>query len=263
MRELRTCPVEGHTVLLNDLIQSHAAPWGAPSPHTAGDDTEPTHAGWRPHDPPWIGIEGSTAVTRLPAVARDGLGAHERLFGSLSDGLRLAQARIADLRQDTRLQGFALAGTWANGSIAALDLVALPFEARSSAPAKWRDGEIGGPRCLYVGESAVALLAWAPRTPLECWILPRQGRASFEGYNVRSVAALAERTLISLSAALPGVAIDVVLVDGEPWRLELRPRVSSDGLFQVATGIPAHGTFPERALHYLNDFSAVDFPSRP
>ena len=43
-----------------------------------------------------------------------------------------------------------------------LDLVALPFEARSSAPAKWRDGEIGGPRCLYVGESAVALLAWAP-----------------------------------------------------------------------------------------------------
>jgi hypothetical protein len=262
MRELRTCPVEGHIVLINDAINS-AVEVDALQSAVAPVATAAADARWQPYEPPWVGIEGSTAVTRLPAVARDGLGAHERLSGALPNVLRLAQERMADLRRDARLQGFALAGEWSNGRISAMDLVALPFETRSSAPARWRDAEIGGPRCLLVDSSAVVLLAWAPRTPLECWILPREGRAGFEAHKVQSLAVLTERVLRRLEGALPGVTIDVVLVDGEPWRLELRPRVRSEGLFPIATGIPAHGTFPERALLYLCDFNLQDRPSTP
>ena len=262
MRELRTCPVEGHIVLINDAITCEVEPVAASIgllPLAAAS----AEVRWQPYEPPWVGIEGSAAITRMPAVARDGLGAHERLSGSLPNVLGLAQERIADLRRDARLQGFALAGTWSNGELPAMDLVALPFESRSSAPARWRDAEIGGPRCLLMDSFAVALLAWAPRTPMECWILPRQGRAGFEADNVRSLAPLTERALRCISAALPGVTIDVVLVEGEPWRLELRPRIRADGLFPIATGIPAHGTFPERALLYLCDFNLEDQSSTP
>lgn len=254
-RELRTCPVDGHTVLLNDVLTSvpeRTTP--LPSP-PVGD------RGWHHHDPPWVGVEGNAAVQRVPAVSRDALGAHEWLAGDLPTALRTAQGRMTDLRGDTRLKGFGVAGVAVDGAITGLDLVALPFETRSSAPAGWRDAEVGGPRCIAVAEAAVALLAWAPRTPLECWVLPREGRASFGYADPASVAALAEDVLSRLARALPGAAIEVVLVDGEPWRLELRPRMTTAGVFTAATGLAAHGSFPERAALYLRDLTRAVAPA--
>lgn len=247
-RELRTCPVEGFMVLLNSAIQS------LPAPGTEPPAAVPAERGWRPHAPPWVGIEGETRVVRDPAVRRDGLGAHEVLHGTLGVALLLAAARMEDLRRDTRLRGFHVAARFVDGACAGTELIALPVDRVPSAPARWRDAEIGGPRCLEVEEEAVALLAWAPRSPLETWVLPRRGTHVFGRWDVPPVAALAEHVLGRLARALPGVNIDVVLVDGEPWRLELRPRLVSDGLFVSATGVPAHGSFPEEATAFLQDF---------
>ncbi len=211
-------------------------------------------AGWHPHDPPWVGIEGASVVLREPAVWRDAVGAHEVLHGSLRTALELAAERIEDLRRDTRLRSFGLAGRYSGGACLGLELIALPFDRPPSAPSRWRDAEIGGPRCLALDDDAVALLAWAPRTPMEVWVLPRQGTAAFTAASGRRLAALTEQVLACVAAALSGAVIDIVLVEGEPWRLELRPRLTSDGVFEAATGVPAHGTFPEEATAFLHDF---------
>ena len=243
-RELRTCPVDGGTVLINSVLR--ATPVAAPAPAPRGE-------GWHPHDPPWVGIEGDTRVELAPAVVRDGLGAHEVIHGGLESALALAAERIADLRQDRRLRGFHVAGRADGGVTDRLELVALPFDHARSAPALWRDREIGGPRCLCVERDAVAILAWAPRTPMEVWVLPRHGRPAF-GRDGGAVARLAAHALERLARALPGVGVDLVLVDGEPWRLELRPRLVTHGAFTLATGVPAHGSFPEDATAWLHDF---------
>lgn len=243
-RELRTCPVDGGTVLLNAAVR--ALPL-APLPREAAG------TGWHPKAPPWVGIEGDTHVEVAPAVRRDGLGAHEVLHGGLEAALSLAAERIADLRKDRRLRGFQVAGRSAGGQPDRLELVALPFDHPRSAPAPWRDREIGGPRCLCVDPHAVAILAWAPRSPMETWVLPRHGRPAF-GAGIDAVAHLASDVLGRLARALPGVGVDIVVVDGEPWRLELRPRLVADGVFTLATGMPAHGAFPEEATAWLQDF---------
>ncbi|MSP56247.1 MAG: hypothetical protein EXR69_11690 [Myxococcales bacterium] len=250
-RELRTCPVEGRTVLINTLIQTLPMVSTGTSGGRAGQRAE--HGGWNPHDPPWLGVEGHTAVHRDPAVHRDGLGAHEHLRGDLPDCLALAVERISDLRGDRRLRSFKLAGRAVAGRSTEMDLVALPFETPLSNPERWRDREVGGARCLQVWDDAVAILAWAPRVPMETWILPRTGRASFGSSSGGAVGGLTSHTLLRLHAALHA-DIDVVLVDGEPWRIELRPRVVAPSVYTLATDMDAHGWFPELAAAWLQDF---------
>ncbi len=247
-RELRTCPVEGRTVLINPAIPAVALQPRSQEPSTSA-------IGWAPRDPPWVGVEGETTVTRAPAVYRDALGAHERIQGDLPAALLIAGERMADLRGDLRLRSFKLAGRAHDGVCGGLDLVALPFETPISAPARWRDEEIGRERCVDVQDGAVAFLAWAPRTAAETWVMPRLGSAAFAKDNVGPVARLAVDLLGRLHVALPGVDVDVVLVDGEPWRLELRPRFERDAIYTTATDMDAHGSFPEHVAAFLQDFT--------
>lgn len=219
------------------------------------ESLRPVRAGWSPQDPPWLGVEGQTMVHRDPAVYRDGLGAHEQLRGDLPDCLALAAERISDLRGDVRLRSFKLAGRALVGRSTEMDLVALPFETPLSNPERWRDHEIGGARCLQIWDDAVAILAWAPRVPMETWILPRYGRTAFGTSSPRAVGRLSSETLLRLHLALEA-DIDVVLVDGEPWRIELRPRIMAPGVFTLATDMDTHGWFPELATAWLQDFCA-------
>jgi hypothetical protein len=54
-----------------------------------------------------------------------------------------------------------------------------------------------------------------------------------------------------------GVPIQLVVVDGEPWRIELRPAFPATGL-EVAAGVPCHGAFPERVAAYLRSAPVSD-----
>lgn len=205
---------------------------------------------------PILGIDGDPRP-RIEGlhVWREGVGAHELLMGT-HDGddrlaLQLAQKRMKDLRRDSRLLGFSLGRRALPLGHAIWQLLALPFTPALSAPAPWRDAEKQQPlRVLEEAEGAIAILAWAPQAPFETWILPTQGRERFETGQVQGVASLLQRWLPRIQA-MTGSAVDVVLADGEPWRLELLPRLRERLLVEEISGMPVHGLSPETAMRWL------------
>ncbi len=209
------------------------------------------------HRPPLLRVEAAPEIhAEGGAVRREALGAHEDIYGDhVGDEvacLRLVQERIGDLRRDVRLRGFRAARRHAPGHHRVWQLWALPFEGARGAPARWRDAELtNGERVVQHDADAVAILAWAPRVPFETWVLPRDGRHGFEGADVTAVARLAGRIAARVSQALGGSAVDLLITDGEPWRIEVVPTQPSPGLFSAATGIPRHGGVPERVAEYL------------
>lgn len=266
MRELRTCPVTGRVVLLNDAWVDRPPP---PPPHA-----EPADACWfcaasgpaiawlgavraLPHPVPALGIEGDVRpATVAGAVRRDAVGAHELVFGgheeSEADLVRLVAARIADLRRDARLRGFSATRRHAPGRHAVWQVMALPWEVPHTSPAAWRDHELhAGHRLVERAGGTATFLAWAPRAPFETWVVPEHGHGSLHAGDPGPVAAAAGRHLARLARALRGPPIDLVLVDGEPWRIEIVPRLAGPTAVEVAAGIPAHGTFPEAAAEHL------------
>lgn len=271
MRELRTCPVTGRVVLLNDRWVDTPPPLPAPDAHAGacwycayqgpviartGDVTV------APHPVPVLGIEGDPRPTVVAgALRRQGVGAHELVFGPHDAGgegqlLSMIAARVTDLRNDDRLRGFGAARRAVPGAHAVWQLFAVPMELEASVPAGWRDAERAhGERILEDG-AATTLLAWAPRVPFEAWVMPAHGHARFDRSLPEVVAAVAsavDRAFSRLSLALRGAPIDLVLVESEPWRVELLPRLAAPTAVQVATGVPVHGVFPEAAAHYLRD----------
>jgi hypothetical protein len=213
-----------------------------------------------PHPRPALGIEGDPRPTVLAGgVRREAVGAHEIVFGPHDEAepgalLGLVAARWSDLRNDRRLRGFGATRRAAPGRHAAWQVFALPYELPLSVPAGWRDAErLHGERVVDDG-GVTALLAWAPRVPFETWVLPAQGLAPFERSAPELLAAVGvatQRMLALLWRALRGCPIDVVLVDGEPFRLELVPRLAGPAAVEVATGVPVHGVSPEAAAEFL------------
>lgn len=247
----------GRQVLLNDAwldrrppVDPEAPP--EPSPGAALDRVG--GAGAWPCRTPWLGVEGHPHVrAHAGGAERDAVGAHELLIGgTTAEALRLADLRIADLRRDRRLLGFRVArrSVW--------QLFAFPFEVAASSPAAWRDEEVRlGERVVDRVPGAVAVLAWAPRVPFELWVMPAAGREWFGAGDPDGVAALVDRWTARLGRALPGTAVDAVVVDGEPWRVELHPRLGRPSLLE-GMGLPAHGTFPEAAALYLREVGLLE-----
>lgn len=285
MRELRTCPVTGRVVLLNDQWVDAPAPPPATPVAPAGPScwycayTGPLITRFGdvhvvPHPVPALGIEGDPRPTVLAGAARrQAVGAHELIFGGHGGGpsgghegkgegplLAAVAARVTDLRRDQRLRGFGATRRSAPGAHPVWQLFAVPTELEGSMPAGWRDAERAhGERILEDG-GATALLAWAPRVPFEAWVMPAQGHARFDRTGpevIAAVAAAVDRTLARLSVAVRGAPIDLVLVESEPWRIELLPRLAGPAAVEVATGVPVHGVFPEAAAEYLRDARAA------
>lgn len=271
VRELRTCPVTGRVALINESWPD-PLPAVVPPPgvcwfcETPSDHVLARRADWRvvPHPVPALGIEGDVrARVDLGRVRRDAVGAHELIFAghdgaAHQDALRLVIQRIGDLRRDTRLRGFRAIHRAIPGHHVVWQLFALPFELAPSAPASWRDGELRD-RERVVAESpeAVGLAAWAPRQPFELWVLPRTGRSRLEVADTDPVAELAEKLASRVSQALRGAPVDWVIEDGEPYRIELVPRVAPAAALEVAAGVPLHGVRPELAAGFLRDRASV------
>lgn len=272
MRELRTCPVTGRGVLLNDGW------FDAPAPPPSGVDPC-WYCAYEgpvirridgvtvvPHPVPALGIEGDPRPTVVSGgVRRQAVGAHELLFvegarGHAGGGegalLAAVAARIADLRRDTRLRGFGAVRRHTPGGHAVWQVFAVPVELPTTAPGGWRDAERAHGERILEDAGATTLLAWAPRVPFEAWVLPTLGIAPLARTGPELIAAVAgavDRALVRISAALRDAPVDLVLVDGEPWRVEILPRLAGASPVEAATGMPIHGVFPEAAAEFLRD----------
>lgn len=278
VRELRTCPVTGTLVILNETWVERRPDAPPPPPGTCpycrrwpsvimtAPGVGDTLIQAVPHPTPALGVEGDVRIRHEDGrVRRDAVGAHELIFGSHGGddaaALRVVQARIADLRRDVRLRGFHIVRHAKPGWHPVWQLVALPIDVAPSAPAHWRDAELGeGTRLVGVHDDAVAILAWAPTVPFETWVLARTGRQVFEAADPTSVVVLVERIRARLLGALGPVRIDIRVVDGEPWRIELLPRLGASRPVEAATGLPLHGVFPERAARYLREVGSAGPP---
>ena len=261
MRELRTCPLTGTVVLLNDAwVERPPAPRAPPSPcpWCAFEGPVITRRGdWRacPHPTPALGVEGSVELrVGHGRVARDALGVHEVLVGphegAAAEALALGAERVADLRGDRRLGELRLVRRDRPGAHAAWQLLGLPWALPNGDVAAWRDAELAdGARLVGVHDGVGAVLAWAPRVPFELWIVPTSGREGLAGADAG--AALLGPSLARLRRALGPVDIDVVVIDGAPWRIELLPRLRAPWPGEVALGVPHHGVVPEVAAAYL------------
>lgn len=267
MRELRTCPVSGRTVLLNDdWLDRPAAPIPPEEPCRLCAEEAPTiarlgEARARPSLPYALGVEGDPQpVVLAGAVRRQAVGAHELILAGhdATDAalLPLVAARWHDLRRDTRLRGFSAIRRHVPGAHVAWQVFATPHELPGSIPAGWRESERAHGRRVLRDAAAFTLLAWAPRVPFETWVMPAMGIDGLERSApevVRAVGVAIAEALETLRGALRDPPIDLVLVDGEPFRVELLPRLAPPSPVEVATGMPLHGVFPEAAVEYLRD----------
>lgn len=261
MRELRTCPVTGVNVLLNDAWPDRPA--AAPPPPASCWACAPTTTAIVrfgdtfavPHPLPALGVEGEARPRVTPSgVQRDALGAHELLIGAHAGPdaplLRLAAARIADLRRDTRLRGFALLREADPGAHPVWQLFALPYDVAPTDARAWRVAELAANvRVVASRGAAVAIAAWAPTAPFETWVLAREGAGELPEA-VEDVATLAGDVLRAQQRLLGGARVHLTVAFGEPWRLVLRPHVDTTAP-TAAVGLPAHGVTPERAARLL------------
>ena len=266
MRELRTCPVTGVVVLLNDAWPDLPAPLlSLPEVCWACGKPGPILGVGRgvvavPHPVPALGVEGDVRARRDgPGIRREAVGAHELVFGAHDPpgvdagdvaALELAAERVADLRRDRRLRGFSVFRRSAAGLHAQWQILATPEDRLPGEAAGWRDAELSaGIRVIAEGGGAVAIAAWAPRVPFEVWVVPRAGAADFP-FGLVGVAPLAARIRSRIERWLGGAAVDSVVEFGSPWRLVLRPLVHSQLPTPIA-GLSGHGVFPELAAEQL------------
>jgi hypothetical protein len=264
---LRTCPVTGRVVLINADWLDRPAPAAAPAgacwycEATGRVIVRRGDVVARPHPVPALGVEGDPRPAVYGGgVRRQAVGAHELVYGRhLGDDAPLFEIladRVTDLRGDPRLLGFSMTRRHAPGRHVCWHLFAVPYPVPASAPAGWRDHErLHGERVIEDG-AATTLLAFAPRVPFEAWVMPAQGLAGFteSGLKVReAVAQAVGRALVRIGRALRNAPIDLVLVDGEPWRVEILPRLTPPAAVETATGVAVHGVFPEEAVAFLRE----------
>ncbi len=299
MAEVRTCPVTGRTVIVRpEWVDVPPTPvratgaceecrpanaairWaeGAPAPSATPPPVvgTPRRAGAliarqfevtaRAHPVPVLALEGDPAPrTEAGAVRRDAFGIHERIAGPhvAREGLLLDMVaqRIDALRRDARLRSFRAGRRHVAGAHAAWTLYGLPWETAPDVLAPWRARErADGARTLLDGDGAFAAMAWAPRVPFEAWVCPAQGTEPFGRGTVLAVGDAVARVRTLLGRALRDPVIDLVLVEGTPWRIELVPRLANGTLVEAATGLPVHGVLPEAAATFLRDLASVPSP---
>lgn len=120
-----------------------------------------------------------------------------------------------------------------------------------------------GIRVVYENESFAAINFFASRFPFETWIIPKRHESEFELTSKTSMQHLAQ-ALVAVEGMLNKTLDNPPLnfyIHTLPtihensrsyhWHLEINPRVSSFGGFELGTDIIINVMAPEEATHYL------------
>lgn len=180
----------------------------------------------------WFRNEGSLAGGSLRHP-------HAQLLGSafLPDRVRQKEETLRDLQaRDPR----------------------CPFEALLAAELQ------AGDRVVARNAHAIVICPWAPRTPFETWILPRAHCPDFRDAApeaVRGVSQLVAGLAVALERVLGRTALNAVLHSAPPrlaeaqrrwrWHMEIVPRQTALGGFELGAGVFIHTMPPETAADAL------------
>lgn len=249
---------------------------------------------------PALGIEGELDPRAVGPYDRlGGVGAHEVIvesadhrarFGDRPErdaaALRLARDRMRDLSGDTRFKAllwFRNHGPEAGASLGHphAQILATPQVPPTLARAVRRSAEhfdlhqrellhdivtfeqADRARLLHEGPRYVAFVAWAPHTPFETWIVPRQPGDSFlavDDAGLHELADVQARVLRAMDRVLAQPPHNAALytaprgpAPGFRWHLRLMPRLGSFAGFELGFGGAMHGTLPEEAAGLLRE----------
>ncbi len=232
----------------------------------------------------------------------NGIGAHEGVIETPNHEERFSdlppermqrvfkayQDRLLDLARDERFRYVMVFKNHGRAAGASLEhshsqLVALPILPRMVVSEL--DGSLAyyqyKERCVYCdiirqelqqnvrlvcqNEQFITVAPFAPRSPFEMWLLPRQHSSSFTAQDERSLAALSllfRESLQRLDRCIPNVPYNFVLhtqplhakrLEHFHWHFEIVPKLTSIAGFEWGSGFYINPMPPEDACRYLRE----------
>ncbi len=232
----------------------------------------------------------------------NGIGAHEVIVESPKHDMSLAKMsekdlenvfwafrdRILDLKRDKRFKYILIFKNEGEPAGATLEhthsqLIALPIVPKDAAEeisgAKtyfnykercvycdiMRQEKDDGVRMIEENTDFVALAPFAPRSPFETWILPKQHSAVFEDAQKREfeqLSKLLKVVLVKLDKVLEIPPYNMIIHssplnenthDFYHWHLEIMPKLTRAAGFEWGTGFYINPTPPEEAAFFLRE----------
>ncbi|MCX5870776.1 MAG: galactose-1-phosphate uridylyltransferase [Deltaproteobacteria bacterium] len=218
---------------------------------------------------------------------------HEDIFAELGVEhmvlvFQAFRARIQDLERDPRFRYVLVFKNFGRAAGASLEhshsqLVALPILPRMIVSELQGTSEYYNykERCIYCdiirqeiqqkvrvvcqNELFITMTPFAPRTPFEMWILPKNHESGYHNQSDQQLAVLSEifsETLRRLDACIPGVPYNFVL-HTQPlrsesmkhfhWHFEIVPKLTSIAGFEWGSGFYINPMPPEEAALYLRE----------
>lgn len=256
-----------------------------------------------PNKYPALIIEGNLSKEAEGLYDRmNGIGAHEvvvecpdhdALFWDLPVDhialvFRVYRERVKDLQKDERFQYVMVFKNFGKAAGASLEhshsqLIALPVLPRmivselDGAASYYRYKD----RCLFCdiirqevqqdirvvcsNEHFVTISPFAPRTPFEMWVLPKEHASGFCTQSDEMLLSLADifsNTLKRLESCIPGVPYNYVLhtqplrsgeLEHFHWHFEIVPKLTSIAGFEWGSGFYINPMPPEEATEYLRE----------
>lgn len=118
-------------------------------------------------------------------------------------------------------------------------------------------------RIIFENDYFLVFAPFASRYPFESWIIPKKHQSQFEISSQNEIDEFAEATvevLQRLEKVLPGLALNMYIrtlpttmteCDYYHWYLEIAPRLTTFGGFEMGSGVIINIVPPEKAAEYL------------
>ena len=196
--------------------------------------------------------------------------------------------RIIDLSRDPRFRYVMVFKNFGSGAGASLEhshsqLIALPILPRMIVSELEGSKSYYGykDRCIFCdiirqelrkeirivcqSEHFIAIAPYAPRSPFETWILPREHSSSYidmDDRQLESLTAIFSEVMRRLDTCMPGVPYNFVLhtapLRSEPlnyfhWHFEIMPKLTSIAGFEWGSGFYINPVPPEDAAKFLKE----------
>ena len=122
-------------------------------------------------------------------------------------------------------------------------------------------------RIIYENDQFLAFAPFASRFPFEAWVIPKRHQSQFENSTKNEIDELSDAAmeiLYKMEEAIPGLSLNLFVrtlpttiedCDYYHWYLEIAPRLTLFGGFELGSGVIINVIPPEKAAEYLRNGS--------